>query len=283
MLSQEIMMLIMLGLFIACGPDNMTSFDHDGVEREYLLYAPVNESGDPKPLLLNLHGYGGTANGQMEWADMRSLADANNFLLVYPQGAQMNGSSHWNSSLPSEDNKSTSDDFGFLNGLVDYLIANNNVDADRVYVGGYSNGGFMSYSLACYHSDKYAAIFAVSSTMTNAFEGDCAPTRPLSVLSANGTDDGVVPYNGSADYNSQSDVVEYWKTHNNITTDAQFTDITSAIQYTSYTGGDNGTVVDHYRLEGGTHVWHSDDFGGSDLNTIVWEFVSAHSLDGAVE
>jgi len=277
------MLFVSFGLFLACGPNNLTTFDHNGENREYLLHSPTSESSDARPLLLNLHGYGGTANDQMEWADMRSLADANNFLLVYPQGTSMSGSTHWNSSLPSSDNKSTADDFGFLNALVDHLIANNNVDANRVYVGGYSNGGFMSYSLACYHSDKYAAIFAVSSTMTNAFEGDCAPTRPISVFSANGTDDGTVPYAGGTDYNGQADVVEYWKNHNNITTDAEVTDVTSAIQLTRYSGGDNGTAIDHYRLEGGTHVWHSDDFGGSDLNTLVWEFVSAHSLSGAVE
>ena len=173
------MLLTILALFTACGPDNLTTFEHDGESRQYLLYSPTSDSTDSRPLLLNLHGYGGSANDQMEWADMRALADANNFLLVYPQGTRMNGSTHWNSSLPSSDNKSTTDDFGFLNALVDELIANNNVDANRVYVGGYSNGGFMSYSLACYHSDKYAAIFAVSSTMTNAFEGDCAPTSAL--------------------------------------------------------------------------------------------------------
>ena len=246
------MRLAILGLFTACGPNNISTFDHNGVDQEYVLHIPASESTDPSALLLNLHGYGGTANDQMDWADMRQLADTNNFFLVYPQGAQMNGSTHWNSSLPSPDNKSTSDDFGFLNALVDYLVANYDIDAGRVYVGGYSNGGFMSYSLACYHSDKYAAIFAVCSTMTNAFEGDCAPTRPVSVFSANGTDDAVVPYDGSADYNSQVDVVEYWKTHNNITTEAEVTDITEIIQRTRYTGGDNGTAVEHYRLDGGT-------------------------------
>ena len=272
------MFLITLGLLSACGPDNLSNFDHNGVTRQYLLHTPENTDSDALPLILNLHGYGGSANDQMEWADMRTLANDNTFLLVYPQGLEMSGSNHWNSSLPSEDNKSESDDFGFLNSLVDHLIANNNVDADRVYVGGYSNGGFMSYSLACYHSDKYAAIFAVSSTMTNAFENDCTPTRPISVFSANGTNDGTVPYEGGTDYNSQADVMNYWKNHNNITADAQITDVTGSIQRTLYSGGDNGTVVDHYRLEGGEHVWHSDDFGGSDLNTLVWDFVSAHSL-----
>jgi polyhydroxybutyrate depolymerase len=119
--------------------------------------------------------------------------------------------------------------------------------------------------------------------MTNAFDGDCAPTRPISIFSANGTDDGTVPYTGSTDYNSQVDVVNYWKTHNNITTDAEVTDVNSTIQRTLYSDGDNGTAVDHYRLEGGTHIWHGDDLGGSDLSTLVWKSVSSHSLSGTVE
>ena len=141
----------------------------------------------------------------------------------------------------------------------------------------------MSYSLACYYSETYAAIFAVSSTMTNGFEGDCAPTRPMPVLSVNGTSDYVVPYNGSEYYHSQTDIVNYWKTHNNITSDATVTDLSDRIQRTRYVGGSQGVGLDHYRIEGGDHVWFSDDFGGSDLNTIIWEFVSAFDQNGLRE
>lgn len=282
--KEKYMMLLMLSLFTACDrPDNLSSLEHDGETRQYLLYTPANTSGETMPLLLNLHGFDGTANEYMEWADMRELADANKFLLVYPQGADLKRSTHWNSSLPSEDNKSSTDDFGFLNALVDHLVANNNADVDRVYVGGYSNGGFMTYSLACYHSDKYAAIFAVSSTMTNSFEGDCAPTRPMPVFSANGSEDGVVPYSGNEYYQSQVDIMSYWKNHNNISAEAEVIDITSSIQRTRYSGGDNGSAVEHYRLEGGDHVWFSDDFGGSDLNTLVWNFVSSYDRNGLIE
>ena len=76
------MRFISLGLLIACGPGNLTSFDHNGDNRQYVLHAPENPSSDSLPLLLNLHGFGGTANDQMAWADMRDLANSNNFLLV---------------------------------------------------------------------------------------------------------------------------------------------------------------------------------------------------------
>jgi polyhydroxybutyrate depolymerase len=261
---------------------DMETIRHDGEDREYFLHVPDTEPDESgMPLLFNFHGFAGTAESQLEWSDFRSLANEHGFLLVYPQGTEMNGVSHWNSALPGPSNKSTADDFGFIEAIITRLSNQHSVDAGRIYATGYSNGGFMSYSLACYKSDVFAAIAPVSSTMLNEFDGDCAPTRPVPVISANGTRDDTVPYNGGQEgYQAIDDVVDYWVNHNNITTQPEVTDVSSRIRHRLYTGGDNGVAVSQYRVERGEHVWFSEGFGGGSLAAVVWDFMSAYDLDG---
>ena len=156
MRSMSIFLFGIAVVSLGCSRNNlpMQTLDHAGVEREYFLHAPAAHDGASNlPLLFNFHGFGGTASSQLDWADFRSLADEHGFLVVYPQGTEMSGSTHWNSGLPGGDNKSTADDFGFVLALIDHIAASYNVDSDRIYATGYSNGGFLSYSLACYYSD----------------------------------------------------------------------------------------------------------------------------------
>ena len=91
---------------------------NDGTTREYLIYIPTSYDGSERfPLMLNFHGYGMTAEDQLDIADMRSLADNEGFVLVYPQGNIIDGDPygyHWNAGLDTESNKSSSDDLGFI-------------------------------------------------------------------------------------------------------------------------------------------------------------------------
>ena len=93
---------------------------------------------------------------------MRSLADSENFILVYPQGTLLDGNPHWNAGLESDTNKSDADDFGFVEALIGEISSNYRIDPARVYSCGYSNGAFFTYALACYHSNKIAAIGSVA-------------------------------------------------------------------------------------------------------------------------
>ena len=109
---------------------------HNGITREYVLYVPEIYSDNVSvPLLINFHGGGGTATGQMYVADMRPIADTANFILVYPQGLQLGdgGSTHWNSMSISDSNKSSVDDFGFIDMLIDDLLLLTQHHNVRVY------------------------------------------------------------------------------------------------------------------------------------------------------
>ena len=97
--------------------------NHDSVDREYLLHVPENyDSTISHPIVFNFHGYGGTATDHMLTADFRPIADTAGFILVYPQGLlSEEGSPHWNITESSGDNKSDSDDFGFIGSLINEL------------------------------------------------------------------------------------------------------------------------------------------------------------------
>ena len=110
---------------------------YDGNIREYELYIPENYSNSNEvPLLFNFHGGGGTAADQIYLSDMRSLADQNNFILVYPQAIADptdNGSLNWIFKGDSDH-----DDIYFVEALIDELSSQYTVDPKRVYACGYS-------------------------------------------------------------------------------------------------------------------------------------------------
>lgn len=256
---------------------------HDGETREYILYVPDSyDALSSFPLIFNFHGFGGTASEYMTDADMRSLADSENFILVYPQGSLLDGSPHWNAALDSPDNKSDADDLGFINALIDELSSDYLIDQERIYACGYSNGGFFSYALACYLSDKIAAIGAVSGTMLDT-SSTCTPGHPTAIISIHGTSDDVIPYEGDSYYFSNETVVNYWTNFNNTTTTpvlTTFDDNGTTIEHYQYSGGDSEVSVAHYKVISGGHVWFSLNYQGADTGQLIWNFLSQYDING---
>ena len=108
---------------------NAQAIVHDNIDREYILYVPSSYDGTSAvPILFNFHGFGGSASQFMQEADMRSLAEADTFILVYPQGSCLDGSSHWNPCPIGGDNKSTADDVGFVESMISEISSQYNVD-----------------------------------------------------------------------------------------------------------------------------------------------------------
>ena len=143
--------------------ENAISISHDGLNREYVLHVPDLYSGDDSvPLVFSLHGGSGTATGQRYLSEMDQVADSAGFIVAYPQGSFVNGYSYWNSMIATEGSKGTADDVGFISILIDEISSNYNIDLSKVYACGYSNGGDMAISLACYLSDKISAVAPVS-------------------------------------------------------------------------------------------------------------------------
>ena len=257
--------------------NNVQSIVYDGINREYVLYIPDSYDGTSSvPLMLNFHGFGGSASDYMQEADMRSLAEVDTFILVYPQGSCLDGSSHWNPCPIGGDNKSTADDVGFVESMISEISSQYNVDMERIYAAGYSNGGMMAYGLANYKSDLIAAVASVSGTML-----DCTgPTNhPMPVVHLHGTSDSVVSYNGSTDWNSVQSTLDHWINFNNTVLTPTITSDNNIERYV-YDQGDNSVSVEHYKFIGGEHVWFSTTFQDQDTSELVWNFVSRYDING---
>jgi polyhydroxybutyrate depolymerase len=269
------------------------SMVHDGETREYIVYVPASYDGsEAVPLLFNFHGFTSTSNEQMSFVgDMRSVADTASFILVYPQGTLLFGESHWN--VGSWTFTSTADDLGFTEAMIDELEANFNIDTDRVYSCGFSNGGYFSLELACQLSDRIAAIGSVGGTMSTETFNDCNATHPTPVMTIHGTLDPVVSYFGGSPFNSESveNVYSYWAEFNNTAADPVVTNVPdtnmndgSTVEWTLYEGDANCAAVEHYKVIGGTHDWPGA-WGNMDISAdaLIWNFVSKYDLNGLIE
>jgi polyhydroxybutyrate depolymerase len=245
------------------------------------LFVPSTyDSATPLPLLFNFHGFGGNASEYMAYADMRTLAENERFIVVYPQGSNLDGSPHWNTCPNGGDNKSNADDFGFIAALVSELSSTYNIDQNRIYAAGYSNGGMMAYGLANYRSEIFAAVASVSGTML-----DCTatPAHPMPVIHLHGTADDTLPYNGNNYFNSTQTVLNHWIAFNNTNPSPTVTSDTSGsmtIERYVYDQGDSGVAVTHYKYIGGGHNWFTTSYKGQDTATLIWNFVSQYDING---
>lgn len=263
-----------------------------GLKREYRLYIPAKYNGStPVPLVFNLHGYTSNMLEQEFYGDFRPIADTANFLIVHPNGTlDAQGNRFWNTFGTG----SAVDDVGFLENLLDTLEAKYNIDPNRVYSTGMSNGGFMSYALACELNDRIAAIASVTGSMITVNLNACHPSRPVPVMEIHGTADNTVPYNGNAltGFVAIPTLVSAWVGFNHCSTTPVFTPVPDinttdgcTAEHYLYSGGLNGSTVEHYKIIGGGHTWPgalfpigvtNQDFSAS---KEVWRFFSQYRLN----
>jgi polyhydroxybutyrate depolymerase len=170
----------------------------DGRVRQYLIHLPPAFNSSTKlPLIFALHGGGGTYKNTIKFYGLDRLADANNYIIVYPNALnkawRMPGIT--SRRKVSEENV---DDVKFISVLLDSLIANYKVDSDHVFTTGISRGGMFSFYLAYKLSTRITAIAPVCGGISHAIAGDYSFQHPMPVLMINGTDDPLVRYNGGA-------------------------------------------------------------------------------------
>ena len=289
-------------------PDNpntyIRSITYDGLERTYRIHIPPSfDKTTQMPLVLVLHGGGGTAEGmeeQLTLGGFNNLSDKKGFIVVYPEGIEK----HWNDgrkNVTYRAHQEQIDDVGFISALIDTITEEFNIDPGRVYVTGISNGAMMSYRLACEISEKITAIAPVAGAIPKDIIPQCSPSKPVSVLVISGTDDPLIPWDGGDVISpflhkprgkvlSVSDSANYWVTHNNCSSTPDITwlpDIDpqddTRIRRETYSGGDEETKVILYAIEGGGHTWPdglqylSESRIGKtchdiNANDIIWEF-----------
>ncbi len=291
-----------------------TSQLYAGAPRSYSLYVPPSyDPAQPMPLVIALHGRPGTAAGLAYLMDSNWVAREHGFMIVYPDGMPVHIADYdgigreWNYArgFPAYQESAhpeyyQTDDVDFLLRLVDDLAVDLNIDRDRVYVTGFSNGGFMTERVACEAADQFAAYAVASATLHVEFISYCAESAPVPILFMHGTLDSSVAWDGVSVgdrvvLQSAPDTVLYWVYHNDC--QPEDTDLTiiptedpapSTIVYRySFGGCTNGADVLFYVIEGGGHTLPgvADRFSpgiGRAVNMdihfgeTIWEFFSQH-------
>lgn len=268
------------------------SFIHNSITRTYSFYVPASYvPGQPVPLVLNLHGAGTDGSYQEQHRDFRPLADTAGFIVAHPDGSiepNLN-QRFWNYGNVLSSNV---DDVGFLEALIDTISAHYSINANRVYCAGMSNGGFMSYYLAC-RSSRFAAIGSVTGSMDTSNYNTCSPAHPTPAIHIHGTGDPINPYNGNATSKSIAAVTRFWVNQNSCDTTPVITPVAdtdptdgATAERLLYPNGINGHTVEHFKVTGGGHSWPGQYvftlFGNTcmDFNAgaELWRFFSAYSL-----
>ncbi len=254
-----------------------------GGDRPTSLQVPSTyDAGRSYPLLLALHGWGGTSLLNQIYLGFASAADARDILIAAPDGlVDRDGKPYWNASDVCCDIYETGvDDVAYLTGLVEDIQAAYSVDPARIHVVGHSNGGFMAYRLACERADLFAGIVSLAGAAAFADPATCAPAMPVSVLQIHGTADETVPYDGNANFPGAVASVERYATYDACTgslAPSGTLDIEKRLEgaetTTSTASCPPGLATDLWTIDGGAHSPILDNPRFADL---VWTWLSAH-------
>jgi polyhydroxybutyrate depolymerase len=153
-----------------------------------------------------------------------------------------------------------------------------------------SNGGFMSYHLACNLSSKIAAVASVTGSMSSETYESCNPDHPTSILQVHGSIDVTVPFQGNSALGMRSvnDVMDYWKLYNACDVDPtsiiiDYFDIEIAVQHDTYSNCLNDVHVELYKIEGMGHTWPYKGRYGISATEIIWEFINTYDINGRMD
>lgn len=283
----------------------------DGMERRYLLYVPPQAAnGDSLPLVFLLHGGGGRPEIYEEVTGFGQIARDEGVLLVYPAGTGARSRSElltWNAGhCCAAALANDVDDVAFFRAMVGELTAEFNVDADRIFVTGHSNGAMMTYRLLAEMSDVFAAGAAVAGSVGGYPTPDSddlfvisQPENAVSVLAIHGMLDGSVRFEGGVNDDdtpshrndlSVAESIAFWVDVNACDPEPERTSQDDdMVLIDSYTCDMTDTVVELIAIVDGGHSWPGGEGGRlrSDppsqrvnASEAIWAFFAANPRGG---
>lgn len=293
-----ILIFLVFGVFLYFKIRDWTANEKSGFinsfedTRTYLLYVPDSYNHrEPAPLVIALHGYGSKPSDIQFTSRWNELADKEGFLVAYP--AADFSPKRWRASASISSMEDPQRDVQFISDLIDNLEVKYNINPDRIYVNGISQGGGMTYVIACGLADRVAAVGSVAGAYSYPLE-QCAPSRPIPVIAFHGDADAIVPYHGGGygGYNISflpaPSWAVWWAEHNQCAASKAVAQA-SEINRTDYQDCSQGAEVVFYTIQGGGHTWPGDpsstdspEWGYTthqiDATRLMWEFFNAHPL-----
>ena len=236
------------------------TLDQGSDQRSYIGIVPAAPAAGA-PLLVMLHPLGTSNVDMANLTRVGRLAASDGAVVVLPQGE--NGTWH--------DDPSTTgpDDVAFISAVIDRISQQYQTDPSRVYVMGFSQGGFMTQRLACDLSGRIAAAAAVGSLLRNTVAAACNPSRQIPLAFINGTADPVNNYNGQPMIGTQSAPASaaFWAQKEGCSTTSPTVTLLPVtaldgtfITLTDYKPCPSGIAVDFYTVNGGGHTWPGSPF-----------------------
>ena len=247
------------------------SLTHNSLQRDYHLYIPSSyRNSTAAPLVIALHGGGGNGHKMEKLSHLNLPANQYGFIVAYPDAVER----HWNDGRELKNYRSQKeniDDVGFISKMIDAIGTEYNIDPQRVYVTGASNGAMMSLRLGCELAHKITAIAPVIGSMPENLVTRCAPARPIPLMMINGTDDPLVPWEGGyvhifrkklGKIISVPQTVDFWVARNGCSPDPQISmepdtvpDDNTRVQKSAFGQCTDGADVVLYEVKGGGHTW----------------------------
>ena len=259
--------------------ENKYTCTYDGIDHDFILEFPEQIKG--APLIVMLHGYGGSAAGFKTDIGIEAVANENGYAVVYVTGApnakDATSANGWNSGIGDCDNR----DAEFLVALVQYLENEYGLDETRTYAVGFSNGAFMIHRLALQCGSTFEAFVSVAGMMPESMWNARPQDISVSFLQVTGQKDDVVPKNsdGSADHSKApaiEAVIEYYVSMDGLdkADEEQIGKKATLTKYSNSSDQGDKIVWDVF-IPDGRHSWPDENITGIDMNGLIMDFFEA--------
>lgn len=292
------------GFFFNRAGFTLPSVRSSGSGRAWITYVPASyDPAKPTPLVVLLHGRPSNATAMAAITRMNEVADEKGFIVVYPEGLN----NEWNAfyDLTRQQGTANQDDVAFLKTLTEDLGRDLNIDRRRMFLGGFSNGGFMTIRMACSAADTFAGFASVGAELYAVLKDKCRGGRPAPILLMNGTADPSVNYNGiivrsGADDQETRvslgarDTLSWFVNRNKCSQTGSTLSYpprgqSPGTQAQRFTPNDCEAAVVFWLINGGGHTWPGTDgvmnaefFGPTNMDikasAEIWDFFSRLSL-----
>ena len=280
--------LVILCVLCSISNGQQVEIDSNGDDRSFLINLP-SDTNDPVPLVFILHGLGET--GAL-WYNVASYIASQGIVTVRPEsGTFLNNSGTgyvklWNAILDS----TRYDDVQFISDIIDYMLIHYDfIDYSKIYVLGYSNGGYMAYRLACDLSYRITAFSSVVGNMFLDDEFDCIDqSRDIPIFHVHGTEDPINSYypggNGvdiiDDQYLTIVESIEFWSNYHQYDISEVDTILSNvSVRYT-YTNNAVTSSFEHIKVIGGGHEYfYGEDFGFSSTQESIDYFLQFELSD----
>ncbi len=284
--------------------DHQETLAFGGLTRSYIVHVPPTfDRAARAPLVIMLHGAGGSGAGAEPETGWNVTADREGFLVAYPDGTPSNlklpasfllNPRIWNDgSGRGAMSRNNIDDSGFIAALIGHLEQSYGADPARIYLTGFSNGASMTYAAGVRLSDRIAAIAPVSGHL---WLKDASLASPVPLLFIIGTDDPLNPIAGGdvklpwggAQYHPPVEAsLRAWRKMLGCTGDGRVALDQNGVKERVWDRCAKGGEVRYYTVAGLGHVWPGglnrlpQRWVGSpsdklDATGVIWAFFKSH-------